>query len=54
MSSNDPNMDHLTTQHFEKVYEPADDTWLFADALEKDVSNLLQLNPLVCCEMGVC
>lgn len=48
----DPNLDHLTTKDFYNVYEPNTDTFAFVDALEKDLSFLLDLNPLICFEIG--
>jgi len=55
----DPDMDHLTSQDFDNVYEPNDDTWLFVDSLTKDhdfltkrfFSNATQI--CTCVEIGV-
>jgi release factor glutamine methyltransferase len=32
----DPDLSHLTTQIFQDVYEPSDDTWLTMDALKEE------------------
>lgn len=59
----DPDLSHLTTQDFEHVYEPSDDTWLMMDALKADREYLWKrfelgseeksLNPMpVCVEIG--
>lgn len=37
---------------FPLVYEPAEDTHLFLDALEKDMDNFLQIKPVTICEIG--
>ncbi|EIN13669.1 hypothetical protein PUNSTDRAFT_117379 [Punctularia strigosozonata HHB-11173 SS5] len=47
-----PDLSHLTSKDFDEVYEPAEDTFLLLDALEEDVSNLKQLNPRICLEIG--
>ncbi|CAG8571729.1 11109_t:CDS:2 [Ambispora gerdemannii] len=48
-----PKLDHITTADYENVYEPAEDTFLFMDALEKD-ANLIkeQVKPSICLEIG--
>jgi hypothetical protein len=38
-----PDHGHLTAADFEHVYEPAEDTFLFLDALEADAAALVQL-----------
>ena len=47
-----PDYSHLTTKDFESVYEPLEDTFLFLDALEKDINYLNSLNPLFVFEIG--
>ncbi len=36
----DPDMSHLKSSDYKKVYEPSDDTWLFVDALLAERDNL--------------
>lgn len=54
----DPNMDHLSLKDFDNVYEPNDDTWLFADTLAKEsifLLNRFQNGHLkTAVEIGVC
>ncbi|CAG8470724.1 14197_t:CDS:2 [Cetraspora pellucida] len=48
-----PNLDHITSNDYENVYEPAEDTFLFLDALEKDIEFLKNnINPCICLEIG--
>lgn len=47
-----PDFSHLTSTDYESVYEPAEDTFLFMDALVADVDALKRLRPLVCVEVG--
>ncbi|KAL1927086.1 hypothetical protein VTP01DRAFT_5049 [Rhizomucor pusillus] len=47
-----PDLSHLTSQDFDKVYEPAEDTFLLLDALEQDESWLRSLRPTICLEIG--
>lgn len=37
---------------FQNVYEPAEDTFLLLDALEKDLAELQHKNPPICLEIG--
>ncbi|KAG8187183.1 hypothetical protein JTE90_020055 [Oedothorax gibbosus] len=37
---------------FEDVYEPAEDTFILVDALEKNLSLIQQLKPAICLEIG--
>ena len=47
-----PDYSHLTTKDYESVYEPLEDTFLFLDALEKDINYLNSLNPLFVFEIS--
>ncbi|XP_055959522.1 methyltransferase N6AMT1 [Patella vulgata] len=47
-----PDISHLTSTDYLKIYEPAEDSFLLIDALEKDVKFLNQLRPSVCLEVG--
>jgi release factor glutamine methyltransferase len=47
-----PDYSHLTSKDYEKVYEPLEDTFLFLDALEKEIYFLNDLNPEIVIEIG--
>ncbi|KAF9015035.1 S-adenosyl-L-methionine-dependent methyltransferase [Cyathus striatus] len=47
-----PDLSHLTSEDFEDVYEPAEDTFLLLDALEQDEEALKRSNPIICLEIG--
>ncbi|KAF4605531.1 S-adenosylmethionine-dependent methyltransferase [Pleurotus pulmonarius] len=47
-----PNLSHLTSKDFERVYEPAEDTFLLLDALENDAEDLKNSRPSICLEIG--
>lgn len=47
-----PHYDHLTPEDYEKVYEPAEDTFLLLDALEDDLMYLNSIQPGICLEIG--
>lgn len=43
MFTNTPNFSHITKEDFEHIYEPAEDTFLLLDALEKDIQTFQSL-----------
>jgi release factor glutamine methyltransferase len=47
-----PDFSHLTSRDFTTVYEPAEDTFLVMDALEKDFNTINDIRPLICVEVG--
>lgn len=47
-----PDYSHFTTKDYEEIYEPSEDTFLFIDAIEKDIELLNSINPLVALEIG--
>ena len=47
-----PDYSHFKTQDYEDFYEPGEDTFLFLDALEKDMNFLNSIAPAVVVEIG--
>lgn len=47
-----PVYSHAGRGHFRDVYEPAEDSFLLVDALEKDAETLQRMSPRVCLEVG--
>ena len=47
-----PNLSHLGSADFDRVYEPSDDTFLLIDALSADAADLRQRRPALCVEVG--
>eukprot|EP00322_Chrysochromulina_rotalis_P015471 CAMPEP_0115872764 /NCGR_PEP_ID=MMETSP0287-20121206/23606_1 /TAXON_ID=412157 /ORGANISM="Chrysochromulina rotalis, Strain UIO044" /LENGTH=223 /DNA_ID=CAMNT_0003327719 /DNA_START=76 /DNA_END=744 /DNA_ORIENTATION=- len=47
-----PDLSHLGSTDFEKVYEPSDDTFLLVDALSADADELQRRRPALCVEIG--
>ncbi|XP_038052223.1 methyltransferase N6AMT1-like isoform X2 [Patiria miniata] len=47
-----PDYSHLHSEDFQDVYEPAEDTFLLLDALEKDAEFIQRKRPCVCVEVG--
>lgn len=47
-----PYQNHIDKADFDHVYEPAEDSFLLIDALEKDIDYLKAKNPTFCLEVG--
>ncbi|XP_051870277.1 methyltransferase N6AMT1 [Pristis pectinata] len=47
-----PYSSHVGHGEYADVYDPAEDTFLLMDALEKDVKEIQQLCPSICLEVG--
>lgn len=47
-----PYTNHIKRDEYEFVYEPAEDTFLLLDALEKDLPYIERLSPQICLEIG--
>jgi len=47
-----PDLSHLAPGDYETVYEPAEDTYILLDALEKDEGNIKACSPRLCLEIG--
>jgi len=47
-----PDLSHLTPEDFALVYEPAEDTFILLDALERDADLIRNADPTVALEIG--
>ena len=47
-----PDLSHLSETDYDQVYEPAEDSFLLLDALEKDLKELKLKKPLFAVEIG--
>lgn len=47
-----PYQNHIDKEDFDFVYEPAEDSFLLIDALEKDIQYIRNKNPIFCLEIG--
>lgn len=47
-----PILSHITQSDYLTVYEPAEDSYLMLDALEKEIDVIHELQPVVCLEVG--
>ncbi|GAA5817642.1 hypothetical protein MFLAVUS_011193 [Mucor flavus] len=47
-----PDLSHIKKQDYDRVYEPAEDTFLLLDALEEDEKLIQSLKPRICLEIG--
>ncbi|XP_064597642.1 methyltransferase N6AMT1-like isoform X2 [Liolophura sinensis] len=48
-----PDISHLASADYQNVYEPAEDSFVLLDALEKEAEYLKNLGPSVCLEVGL-
>lgn len=47
-----PYLTHISPDDYKYVYEPAEDSFLLLDALEADLSQLIDSRPIICLEIG--
>ncbi len=47
-----PSLEHFSNEDYDKVYEPAQDTFLFLDALQGELQLIKAMQPSLCLEIG--
>ncbi|KAJ3182614.1 HemK methyltransferase member 2 [Geranomyces variabilis] len=47
-----PDLSHLKHVDYRNIYEPAEDTFLFLDTLQKEREYINNLDPVICLEIG--
>ncbi|KAI9144669.1 N(6)-adenine-specific DNA methyltransferase 1 [Paraphysoderma sedebokerense] len=47
-----PDLSHFSSKDYDNVYEPAEDTFLFLDAIESELDILRKLKPRIVLEIG--
>ncbi|KAJ7139748.1 S-adenosyl-L-methionine-dependent methyltransferase [Mycena epipterygia] len=47
-----PDLSHLRPDDYERIYEPAEDTFILLDALEQDAEQLTSMRPRISLEIG--
>ncbi|XP_060579615.1 methyltransferase N6AMT1-like [Ruditapes philippinarum] len=47
-----PDISHISSEDYSLIYEPAEDSFLFLDALEKEINEIQEIRPQICLEIG--
>lgn len=47
-----PSLDHLTSDDYQKVYQPSEDTFFFMDAIGCEREFIQGIHPKICLEIG--
>ncbi|KAL4218152.1 HemK methyltransferase member 2 [Mactra antiquata] len=47
-----PDISHIKSSDYQLIYEPAEDSFLFLDALLQDINFIRNLRPVTCLEIG--